>query len=151
MPLASIKVYSKKPGEKNSPAQVKKIHQIRQRKDFDVLYSRLPFSVLCDPVLTFADKAIYAAAAVFVWHGRVCVEPCAVVAEMCGASKRQAMKSLAALAKRGHIKFDDGKKERKVNPVELTSPVFGQKQGKADVIVSSPLGKRLVSVEEKIA
>lgn len=134
----SVGVYIKKPGEKNSPVLVKKIHQIQQREDFGTLYTRLPLSVILDPSLTSADKVVYAAVAEFAWKGRTCTESCAVIAGMGGVSKRQVLKSLEALSKRGHIKIED-KKERQVSAIELTSPVFGQKQaGVTQPVVAKP-------------
>jgi hypothetical protein len=52
------------------------------------------------------------------------------------------------LIKAGYVEVADKKNGQRAY-YSLTSPVFAQKQGKADVIVSTPRGKRLVSVERR--
>lgn len=56
-------------------------------------------------------------------------------------------RKIAELEAAAYIKTENSGAGRR-SWYELLSPVFGQKQGKADVIVSAPRGKRLVSVEK---
>lgn len=69
---------------------------------------------------------------------------------MLGLGLATVSRKIAELENANYIKTKSGGAGRR-SWYELLSPVFGQKQGKTDVIVSSPRGKRLVSVEEKIA
>lgn len=55
--------------------------------------------------------------------------------------------AIRRLAERGHLTITASGRERPL--YSLTSPVFGQKQGKEDVIVSGPRCKRLVSVDAR--
>lgn len=51
------------------------------------------------------------------------------------------------LVDRGHLRMSASERGRRAMYI-LTSNVFGQKQGKVDEVVSTPRGKRLVSVSK---
>lgn len=62
-------------------------------------------------------------------------------------SQKQAAISVRRLIQFGHVKPSADNAPRKTGWYELVSPVFGQKQGKEDAIVSSPRGQRYVSMD----
>lgn len=66
---------------------------------------------------------------------------------MTGVSPRQVRNSIKALVKAEHVQMAERKRGQRA-VYALTSPVFGQKQGKVNVVRSTPHGKRLVSVEK---
>jgi hypothetical protein len=109
-------------------------------------YSRIPASVLFDKRLSVYDKLTFCALSFQCFQGAVSVIGSRMVATSIGISRNKVKKSLQALAEQGHIK-KSGQRIRGRNSYELTSPVFGQKQGKQNVMISGPRGRRLVSVE----
>lgn len=111
-----------------------------------VRYARLPLEVLGDKRLKRVDVCVYAAIATVVWQGNVAKTGIRAVAEVAGCSKRIAAGSVQRLAEFGHIQVSENGRGMRASYV-LTSPVFGQKQGKVDVVRSTPRGKRLVSVK----
>lgn len=112
-------------------------------------YSRTPVDVLHDASLSFSARLIYAELAIWVFQGRTASKGMRAIATDLGMSKTTVAKGIVELMRAGHV--ERIKKTGYRAMYSLESQVFGQKQGKTDVIVSSPRGHRLVSVEEKIA
>lgn len=110
-------------------------------------YVRIPYEVGADPRLTTSDVRVYFALASAVWQGRTCTLGNDRIAAMTGVSPRQVRNSIKALVKAEHVQMAPRKRGQRA-VYALTSPVFGQKQGKVNVVRSSPRGKRLVSVEK---
>ena len=102
------------------------------------MYTRLPLSVVCDQRLRPADKIVYSAMAFYVWQGRVCCETYADLADMCGLTKATVIEAVKSLCELGHAKKTGDERSRV--SFELTSPVFGQKQGKKTEIIRGASG-----------
>lgn len=142
-----MKSNSKKPGGKNKPDLVEKNNQPLARKDFEVLWARVPLTVLCDERLTHADVSVFAAVAYFVWQGSVCRQSVADIAKIARRDRAGTIASLKRLCEAGHLKREAGARERRVQAFMATSPLFGQKQGKkTEIIRGVSGGPRFASV-----
>lgn len=104
-------------------------------------YCRIPRSVLQDAKLSAYACRVYAFIAGTVWHGNTASVGQRRIAKMLGMSRNRVAASIKELHDLQHIEIAvDGKKR---GIFVLKSPVFGQKQGKADVVH----GGRLVSLD----
>lgn len=108
-------------------------------------YARVPLDVGTDPRLKALDVRVYIILAASVWQGSTTSVGIRYLAEMSCCAKRLAMASLKRLIAAGHVERTVSGRGKRAMYV-LTSPVFGQKQGNVDVVVSAPRGKRLVGV-----
>ncbi len=113
-------------------------------------YGRVPASVSLDLSISSDAVRVYSLLALSVYQGSVARVGMRQIGQIMGKSAATIKRRIDELVNAGHIKANAGKLGERAY-YELLSPVFGQKQGRHDVIVSSPRGKRLVSVEEKIA
>ena len=111
-------------------------------------YARVPLTVLADSTLKRADIAVYAAIASTVWQGRVGSIGNRKIAEISRMSQPSVSRSVARLVKGGHVEISESKGKGYRAIYILTSQVFAKKQGKVDIVRSTPRGKRLVSVEK---
>lgn len=100
-----------------------------------------------DTKITAEAKLVYAVLAGHAHQGAVASVGQRRIAGMLGLGLASVSRKVAELEGASYIKSKNSGAGRRYW-YELLSPVFGQKQGKADVIVSSPRGKRLVSVEK---
>lgn len=110
-------------------------------------YVRLPYAVGADQRLSASDVRVYFALASAVWQGRTCTLGNERISAITGVSARQVRSSIRSLITAGHVQMAERKRGQRAI-YALTSPVFGQKQGKVNVVRSTPRGKRLVSVEK---
>ena len=80
-----------------------------------------------------------------VFEGRAASVGMRHLGKLLGKSAQTVQRRIGELVKAGHLEVAPVDLGRRATYV-LTSPVFAQKQGKANVVVSLPRGKRLVSV-----
>ena len=114
-------------------------------------YTRTPAEVLHEVTLSFSARLIYAELALWVFQGRTASRGVRAIANDLGMSKTTVTKGIAELMEAGAVeRHADGKHGYRAI-YSLPSKVFGQRQGKQDIVVSSPNGNRLVSVEGKVA
>lgn len=125
----------------------KKATDLLLKKQRKARFSRVPAEVWTDAGVNGSDVKVYCAMASTVWQGNICRMSLAEIAELCGTTRQVVLRAIKNLAALGHVRIPSSNKERKSGWYELTSPVFGQKQGKEDVIVSSPRGQRYVSMD----
>lgn len=104
-------------------------------------YCRIPRYVLFDKELSAYARCVYAFLAGSVWEGRTASVGQRRISRMLGISRGCVAAGIRELALRQHIEIVALGKKRTV--YILTSVIFGQKQGKVDVI----RGRRLVSVD----
>lgn len=117
-------------------------------KRSDSWYGRVPASVLLDLTISSDAVRVYALLTLSVYQGRVAKVGMRQMGKIMGKSAATIKRRIAELTVAGHLKADVQRKNGQRGCYELTSPVFGQKQGNAAVVVSAPRGKRLVSVEK---
>lgn len=131
---------------KRQVAQKVKQQVVHVRKPINVQgYARIPHTVLYDHELSPEAKCVYGFLATAVWQGRTAAVGQRLIADRVGLRQQTVGKALKELKQRGHIDVRGEGKARRL--YVLHSPVFAQKQGKADVIVSGPSGVlRLASV-----
>lgn len=110
-------------------------------------YVRIPYEVGTDPRLTASDVRVYFALASAVWQGNTCTLGNEWIAAMTHICARQVRKSIKKLCEVKYLQMAPRRRGQRAVYI-LASPVFGQKQGKVNVVRSSPRGKRLVSVEK---
>lgn len=108
-------------------------------------HARIPLSVWTDPKLHRTDVHVYRVLAQAVWQGNVASVGMRRIAEESRMTLKNAHACIKRLVDRGHLQVSASERGRRAM-YTLTSSVFGQKQGKVDEVVSTPGGKRLVSV-----
>ena len=108
-------------------------------------HARIPLSVWTDPKLHRADVHVYRVLAQAVWQGNVASIGMRRIAEESRMTLKNAHACIKRLVDCGHLRMSASERGRRSMYI-LTSPIFGQKQGKVDEVVSAPSGKRLVSV-----
>ena len=108
-------------------------------------HARIPLSVWTDPKLHRADVHVYRVLAQAVWQGNVAGIGMRRIAEESRMTLKNAHACIKRLVDGGHLLVSAAERGRRSMYI-LTSPIFGQKQGKADEVISTPHGKRLVSV-----
>lgn len=111
-------------------------------------YTRIPSSVLFDTSLSSFDVRVYGTLAIAAWQGSTCSVGMRYIASSLGSTPRLVNKSIRKLLEAKHVIRPDGARNGSRAIYILTSPVFGQKQGRANVVRSAPKGKRLVSVNK---
>lgn len=89
-------------------------------------------------------KCVYAFLASAVWQGSTAAVGQRLISSRIGIRQQTVGLAIQELKQRGHMEVRGEGNERRF--YILNSPVFGQKQGKEDVIVSSPTGPRFASV-----
>lgn len=119
-------------------------------KRSDGWYGRVPASVSLDLSISSDAVRVYSLLALSVYQGSVARVGMRQMGQIIGKSAATVKRRIDELIRAGHIKAKEAKSGQRAY-YELLSPVFGQRQGKQDVVVSSPKGKRLASVEEKVA
>lgn len=114
-------------------------------------YTRTPLTVLRDARLSLLARVVYGELAANVFQGSVANIGLRLVAERIGASKSSVARAVRELETAGHL-VPTGEEKRRTY-YTLTSPVFGQKQGRMTEVVSSPSGgKRYASIaKEEVA
>lgn len=132
-----------KPDEKISPDLVKKFRAKCEP------YGRAPLTANQDRRLKNSDIRLYVAMAARVWQGNVCRLSFSELSELSTLTKRTIIDSIKRLERYGYIEAIGKKQERSVTFYVLKSIIFGQKQGREDVIVSSPRGQRYVSMDHE--
>lgn len=135
-------VFMKSLGVDLPQGQVRTSHRANPATKF----SRIPRSVLYDLSLTPCDRLVYAALADQVWQGNVAKIGERLMASKLGISRSKVQASLKALLECGAVTKAESRIGNR-NCYVLASPVFGQKQTREDVIVSSPRGQRYVSMD----
>ena len=140
----SLSSLLKKPDEKISPDLVKKFHAKAPKCE---AFGRAPIRAAADKRLKNSDIRLYVVMAARVWQGNVCRLSFSELAELSTLTKRTVIDAIKRLEKYGYIEAVDCKRERVVTFFVLTSDIFGAKQGREDVIVSSPRGQRYVSID----
>jgi DNA-binding MarR family transcriptional regulator len=115
-------------------------------------YARIPREVLIDATVSSDAKITYAVLALSTFHGAVAYVGQRLIGEILGVSQPTVSRRLAELEMAGHIRQAPATRGKRAH-WELLSPVFGQKQGRATVVVSSPKGgRRYASVDiEEVA
>lgn len=120
--------------------------ETRIEQNTHIRYARLPWSVLTDRTLSSDAKVVYGIMAGHVFQGNVAYIGQRLIADLSGFSPAKVNRLLKKLAQYIDVRTDGpGRRSFYV----LKSPVFGQKQGKEDVIVNGPRGKRLASVDAR--
>lgn len=104
-------------------------------------YGRIPREVLADRSLSAEAKVVYACLALTTFQGSVAYIGQRLIGEILGCSQASVSRRLRELERAGHIKQNDVGRGRR-SFWELTSQVFGQKQGRETVVVSAPRGGR---------
>lgn len=115
-------------------------------------YARIPREVLTDLAVSSDAKIVYAVLAMSTFQGSVAYVGQRRVGEILGMSQSTVSRRLAELERAGHIVQASAERGKRSH-WELTSLVFGQKQGRETVVVSAPSGgKRYASVRiEEVA
>ena len=113
----------------------------------EIRFSRVPWPVLTDPKLSASAVRLYGVLAAHVWQGKTVRLGYRKMAELAAMSKSTVQLAIVELIERKHVTAS-GMGSGRRNLYTLTSELFGQKQGDADVVVSHPRTgrKRLVSV-----
>lgn len=111
-------------------------------------YTRIPASVLLDTTLSSFDVRVFGVLALATWQGSTCSVGMRHIAKSLGSTTRLVQQSVQRLIVAKHLTVP-GEPKRGMRAIYiLTSQVFGQKQGRVNVVRSTPKGKRLVSVEK---
>lgn len=110
----------------------------------------VPCQVALDRRLSAEHLRIYVVMASSVYEGAVSKIGQRLIGRLVGLSAMTVGRRIAELVSFGHIRAAKCKNGAR-GWYELTSEVFGQKQGKVDVVRHGPAGKRLVSVEDRSA
>lgn len=113
-------------------------------------YGRLPVSIMRRVDLSTSAKLVFAAISAHVWQGDTAKVGQRRLASLTGlalSTVNSAIKELVDV--KAIVPMGEGQRRRMY---VLLSPVFGQKQGKMDVIVSGPSGvPRYASMEQRTA
>ena len=110
-------------------------------------YARIPLTVLRDAELSTSAIAVYGIILFYVYQGSTARIGQRRIAELSGLHQETVGKAIRQLKERRHIAISAVGKQRRL--YVLLSPVFSQRQGKQDIIVSAPSGgNRLVSVRK---
>jgi hypothetical protein len=113
-------------------------------------YARIPDSVLFDASLTPSAVRVYAFISRAVWQGTTARIGLRLMASKLKTSRSVVSQAIARLGKAGHITITASGRERTL--YTLNSPVFGQKQGKEEIVVTGASGNpTLASVRKKTA
>jgi hypothetical protein len=111
-------------------------------------YSRMPEGILHEKRLTAYARLVYAELALWVFQGKTCSVGMRQIAAKLGISNTTVVESIHQLEALSLISVSRPERGKRTVYV-LNSNVFGQKQGRATEVVSSPSGgKRLASVEQ---
>lgn len=141
--MSASKSSYKKKADRNLPADL-----LAKCQQGTKHFGRTPLDVLADKRLTYADKVLYGVMSYHVWEGNICCAPIRQLALMAAMSDCQVMRSLARLKGLGFIAPGAENIERRRAAYMLVSPVFGQKQGREDVVRQSKRGtKRYTSMD----
>ena len=116
-------------------------------KSVQARYGKAPIEVLEDLTIGSPAKVIHCWLAMHVFQGSTCSIGMRRIGVKLGYDKSTVSKAMQQLERAGHIAISGSGKERRI--YHLNSTVFGTKQGTSDVIVSSPRGNRLVSVDNE--
>ncbi len=112
-----------------------------------IRFSRIPWTVGTDPKLSSFAVRVYVILAAHVFEGSTARIGVRALARYGAMSKNTANAAIVELSERGHIGIANmGRGQRQM--YVLHSEMFGQKQGKVNIVRSTPRGKRLVSVEK---
>lgn len=114
-------------------------------------HGRVPGSVSLDSRLSDRAVRLYSLLSAYVFHGTTTSIGQRLLAERLGWSQSKVNRAMAELIACDHVvPTEVGVGSRAI--YHLTSPVFGQKQGKEKIVVSAPSGgKRLASLREGAA
>lgn len=114
-------------------------------------FARVPATVALDLALSSDAVRVYTLISLDVYEGRVARVGMRQMGKILGVSAATVMRRVRELLDAGHLRMRTESGRRAF--YEVTSPVFGQKQGKRTVVVSSPRGdRRYVSVDiEEVA
>lgn len=112
-------------------------------------YARIPDSVIEDQRLKSIDVHVYSALSLWVFQGRTAQVGTRWIAEKVHADRKRVLASLKRLEANGHVKAEKESGRRTV--YVLTSPVFGQKQGKQKVVVRGKSGGKVLASMEAVA
>lgn len=113
-------------------------------------FARVPATVALDPALSSDAVRVFSLISLDVYEGRVARVGMRQMGRILGVSAATIMRRVKELLAAGHLRMSTEKGKRAF--YEATSPVFGQKQGKRTVVVSSPKGRRYTSVDiEEVA
>jgi len=110
----------------------------------------MPQLILHDTRLSAYARLVYAELALWVFQARTCSVGTRQIAARLGFSKTTVTESIQQLVAAGVVTLSKSGAGKRTVYV-LNSPVFGQKQGKATTVVSSPRGDRRyasVDIEE---
>lgn len=108
-------------------------------------YARIPWEVGVDRRLSAHDVRVYFVISSSVFQGRTCTIGNQRIADVAAMTARQVRLSVKNLVECQHLQMAERRRGERAVYI-LTSPLFGQKQGKVDEVISAPSGKRLVSV-----
>lgn len=112
-------------------------------------YARIPEAVIGDSALKSLDIHVYAALSLWVFQGRTAQVGTRWIAEKVSADRKRVLNSLKRLQAAGHVTASAEKGKRTV--YVLTSPVFGQKQGKERIVVRGKSGGKVLASVEAVA
>lgn len=112
-------------------------------------YARIPREVLIDARVSSDAKIVYGILAMATFQGSVAYVGQRLIGQTLNISQSSVSRRLAELERAGHIRQAPDTRGKRAH-WELLSPVFGQKQGRETVVVSSPKGgKRYASVDRE--
>ena len=104
-------------------------------------YARLPREVLIDSAVSSDAKIVYAVLAMSTFQGSVAYVGQRFIGELLGMSQSTVSRRLKELERAGHVVHAPDSRGKRAH-WELTSPVFGQKQGRVTEVVTAPSGGR---------
>ncbi len=111
-------------------------------------WARVPASVALDPAISSDAVRVYTLISLDVYEGRVARVGMRQMGKILDVSAATIMRRVKELLAAGHIRMRTEAGRRAF--YEVTSPVFGQKQGRETVVVSSPRGgRRFASIDRE--
>lgn len=113
-------------------------------------YARVPTSVIHDVMLGAASIAVFSEMALWVFQGTTCSIGQRAIAKRLGLSRNTVSEAIKNLVERGHVEMCRPESRGRRPVYVLTSQIYGQKQGKESVVVSSPSGgRRFASIDRE--
>lgn len=114
-------------------------------------YTRIPLDLLSDERLKSLDIRVFGAIALWAFQGKTARAGTRWIAETVHAERGRVIEAIARLVEYGHLQIAEAARGKRTVYL-LTSPVFGQRQGKEEIVVRGKSGgKVLASVERKTA
>ena len=113
-------------------------------------YTRIPLEVLSDERLKALDIRVFGAVAIWAFQGKTARVGTRWIAETVHAERGRVLESIGRLIQFGHLQIADAAKGKRTAYL-ITSPVFGQRQGKEEIVVRGKSGGKVLASVEAVA